>query len=291
MVDPANNQQMLMFYNGADSNFQFQHGWATASFANAENGIWTPYVSNPVVTGNSYLDSVIYVAGVYHLYETRQAANMSVYHRTSTDRITWSAGTQVLTAAGQGRNDGTDVSACATYFDGSTFHHFYNRRNSGAGLILPDISYATSPDGITLTKQGAGPIVTAAQIGADYCEWHQVLKVGATWVLVIGNYYGDAGQSYGFWKTNIFFSATPGAGWQASKLNPVLSQTLQRRYVSTAAFFQIPTTGVWHCIYQDAPMGYPIGPNNGASNQYGVQRWDLLQAKVLRSDFWAQVLI
>ena len=154
------------------------------------------------------------------------------------------------------------------------WYMYYSYR--GKDGILPGIRLATSRDGKTWTRhfhaddpRGMGQIFRATP--AAYYEWHQVFKLGATYVLCI-----EVGVDHGArWRPGLAVSSDPVQGWTQLDLDTVLQTTWQGLYddrtlyhVATPALYQIE--GKWYLFAQ--ACGRPANDNyiDGAWEMWGI---------------------
>jgi len=148
---------------------------------------------------------------------------------------------------------------------------YYSYR--GKDGTLPGLRLATSRDGKTWTRhfndkdpRGMGQIFPSTP-GAYY-EWHQVFKIGGTYLLSI-----EVGVSAGKrWRPVIAVSKDPASGWAQTDVDAVLQTKWAGLYrdetiyhVATPAFYQIG--GKWYLYTQACPL-----PANG---NYIDGHWDL----------------
>jgi hypothetical protein len=148
---------------------------------------------------------------------------------------------------------------------------YYSYR--GKDGILPGIRLATSHDGKTWTRhynekdpRGMGQIFKSTP-GAYY-EWHQVSKIGGTYVLSI-----EVGISAGKrWRPVIAVSRHPDTGWEQVDVDTVLQTKWEGLYrddtiyhVATPAFYRIGAK--WYLYTQACPL-----PGNG---NYIDGQWDM----------------
>ena len=148
---------------------------------------------------------------------------------------------------------------------------YYSYR--GKDGILPGLRLATSRDGKTWTRhynekdpRGMGQIFQSTP-GAYY-EWHQVSKIGGTYVLAI-----EVGTSAGKrWRPVIAVSQHPATGWAQMDADALLQTKWEGLYrddtiyhVATPALYQI--SGKWYLYAQACPL-----PANG---NYIDGHWDL----------------
>jgi hypothetical protein len=148
---------------------------------------------------------------------------------------------------------------------------YYSYR--GKDGILPGLRLATSRDGRTWTRhynekdpRSMGQIFESTP-GAYY-EWHQVSKIGGTYVLSI-----EVGTSAGKrWRPVIAVSQHPATGWAQIDVDALLQTKWEGLYrddtiyhVATPALYQIE--GKWYLYAQACPL-----PGNG---NYIDGHWDL----------------
>jgi len=151
------------------------------------------------------------------------------------------------------------------------WYMYYSYR--GKDGTLPGIRLATSSDGKAWTRQfnasdprGMGQIFVSTPDA--YYEWHQVLKIGQTYVLLI-----EVGTSKGKrWRPAIAVSRHPATGWEQLDLDTVLQTKWEGLYrddalyhVATPAMYSI--NGKWYLYVQACPQ-----PGNG---NYIDGQWDI----------------
>ncbi len=151
---------------------------------------------------------------------------------------------------------------------------YYSYR--GKDGILPGFRLATSRDGKHWTRhfnekdpRGMGQIFTSTP-GAYY-EWHQVFKLGNTYVLTM-----EVGISAGKrWRPVIAVSEHPARGWVQMDVDTVLQTKWEGLYrddtiyhVATPALY--PINGRWYLYAQACPL--PANGNyiDGQWNLWGI---------------------
>ncbi len=151
---------------------------------------------------------------------------------------------------------------------------YYSYR--GKDGILPGLRLATSRDGKHWTRhfnekdpRGMGQIFTSTP-GAYY-EWHQVFKLGNTYVLTM-----EVGISAGKrWRPVIAVSEHPARGWVQMDVDTVLQTKWEGLYrddtiyhVATPALY--PINGRWYLYAQACPL--PANGNyiDGQWNLWGI---------------------
>jgi hypothetical protein len=148
---------------------------------------------------------------------------------------------------------------------------YYSYR--GKDGILPGLRLATSHDGKTWTRhynpkdpRGMGQVFPSTP-GAYY-EWHQVFKIGDTYLLSI-----EVGTSAGQrWRPVIAVSQHPATGWAQLDVDTLLQTKWEGLYrdetmyhVATPALY--PIQGKWYLYAQACPLP--------ANHNYIDGRWDL----------------
>ena len=144
-----------------------------------------------------------------------------------------------------------------------TWYMYYSYR--GKDGILPGIRLATSPDGKTWTRQfnandprGMGQIFPSTPDA--YYEWHQISKIGSTYVLCI-----ELGIAHGArWRTGLAVSTDPVTGWSQLDPDTVLQTKWAGLYtddtlyhVATPALYRLD--GKWYLFTQ--ACGRPSSDN------------------------------
>jgi hypothetical protein len=277
LVNPKDATKLIMFYSGAGSGGVAAIGVAWANVSDPYT--WHLHSGNPVFTKgrsgwdktNIRLDCVLYNSAsdeywIYysgsrrtgiadHIGLAKCPAGRDGYANIVTGRITRYSTNPILSPGGPGRTDETAVSQCAVLKnDAIHWYMYYSYRT--ASLTLPGIRQATSADGMTWTKR-TGADVFAATPNAYY-EWHQIFKVGNTYVLSM-----EVGPNHGArWRPVLAYSLNPASGWVQSSPE-LIQQTTWPNYgddvttkffhVATPAFYQID--GNWFMYYQAAPGG------------------------------------
>ncbi len=154
------------------------------------------------------------------------------------------------------------------------WYMYYSYR--GKEGILPVIRLATSHDGKTWTRQfiaddprGMGQIIPSTPNA--YYEWHQVFKLGTTYVLCI-----EVGVDRGArWRPGLAVSTDPVRGWTQLDLDLMLQTKWLGLYddrtlyhVATPALY--PIDGKWYLFVQ--ACGRPASDNyiDGAWEMWAV---------------------
>lgn len=151
------------------------------------------------------------------------------------------------------------------------WYMYYSYR--GKDGVLPGIRLATSVDGKTWARhfnvddpRGMGQIFPSTPDA--YYEWHQISKIGATYVLCI-----ELGVAHGArWRPGLAVSTDPQRGWSQLDPDTVLQTTWAGLYdddtlyhVATPALYRLD--GRWYLFAQ--ACGRP------ASNNYIDGAWEM----------------
>lgn len=151
------------------------------------------------------------------------------------------------------------------------WYMYYSYR--GKDGTLPGLRLATSTDGKTWQRhfntadpRGMGQIFESTPDA--YYEWHQVQKIGQTYVLFI-----EVGLSKGQrWRPVVAVSRHPDRGWKQLDVDTVLQTKWKGLYrddalyhVATPASYQIG--GKWYLFVQACPLP--------ANRNYIDGQWDI----------------
>jgi len=300
LPNPKDPARLVMFYSGVPAtnrNLCFiGKAWAFKS----DPFTWHQDEHNPVFSpanqgwdsGSIRLDAVLYLAeeDAYYIYYSGTTASVQ-------DRI----GLAICPAGADRYSDATSAAIrrvgeqpvlapepAAPYFEemasqaavlrewdakAQRWHWFMYYSYRGKDGILPGLRLANSRDGKTWTRhynekdpRGMGQIFKSTP-GAYY-EWHQVFKIGGTYVLSI-----EVGTSHGQrWRPVVAVSQHPATGWAQTDVDALLQTKWEGLYrddtiyhVATPAMYQIE--GKWYLYAQACPL-----PDNG---NYIDGHWDL----------------
>lgn len=192
---------------------------------------WTKYPGNPVMEPGSAVDwdkefigmgSVIYHSNSYHMWYSggRLWDILRIGHATSDDGITWTKdiNNPVLDKGPAGSWDEKMVQLSCVIVIDDTFHMWYTGYNGNNWNYGFQIGHATSPDGITWTKDPNNPVLPVGQIGSWDHSW-----VHASSVLYDGTkyhmWYGGCDTIKG---VKIGHATSPdGLTWTKDPSNPV----------------------------------------------------------------------
>ena len=196
--------------------------------------VWERYAGNPVLDvgpAGSWDDhlvgfqSVLFDDTTYHMwYCGDDGTNIRIGYVTSLDGVTWTKDTlnnPVLDLGPAGSWEDDWVHSPSVVFDGDTFHMWYTGTNGGTPPPYRElIGYATSPDGLTWTKDTLNnPVLDVGPPGS----WDDYF-VAAAFVRFDGDtfhmWYTGANGTY----LRIGYATSPdGVTWTKDTLNnPVL---------------------------------------------------------------------
>lgn len=231
----------------------------TTNVSPAVNGHFADYPSNPVLspTGGETLTAfgnVVKVGTTYHMYYMYLNVNYMIGHATSSDGLTWTkdtANNPVLTKAGSGTWDNSNVGVPNVWVEGSNWYMLY--RGDGTGDANQRGGYATSSDGITWTRTptnlcaapantGNGCVLDKGYVsgGSEPQEFFGIIKVGST-------YYAGTDNPGGVGRSAGSATSTDLIHWTKDPANPLFTGG---RYCQ--AFFKIGS-------YYYLAMGHYLG--------------------------------
>jgi len=160
--------EFKMWYGGGEDMI-FETGYATSP----DGSNWTRHPGNPVFErgADGTFDgswtmpaAVILEDGVYHLwYNASDVPSITdsgtIGHATSTDGVNWTRHPAPVLTTAPGW-ESYYVYGPGVVFDGTTFHMWYTGLEGTFPYLVTDIAigYATSPDGITWTKDPGNPL-------------------------------------------------------------------------------------------------------------------------------------
>lgn len=234
------NNKYHMWYTGSFVSFSIGH-------ATSEDGIiWTKDNNNPVLvkgTAGSWDENdvhapcVMVIDNTYHMWYSGHRGNnfsfdVQIGHATSPDGITWTKdpNNPVLPRGSKGAWDVSWINAGSVLYDGTEYHIWYTGCDTLVGV---KIGHATSPDGLTWTKDPENPVLVAENPG----NWDNP-RVDFPSVIFDGSAYHMwySGGNYFQWKIGYATSAD-GTNWAKYSSNPVLkpgkSGTWDSRSVAT----------------------------------------------------------
>ncbi|HUX01103.1 MAG: hypothetical protein WBD63_04120 [Phycisphaerae bacterium] len=300
LPNPKDPARLVMFYSGVPASNRnlcyIGKAWALKSNPFA----WHQHEANPVFgpskdgwdSGSMRLDAVLYVPeeeAYYIYYSGAKAAGQDRiglaicpagadgYSSISPADIQRAGSEPVLApeAAEPFCENMASQAAVMREWDSTAkrwnWFMYYSYR--GKDGTLPGIRLATSEDGKTWKRQfntkdprGMGQLF-ASTLDAYY-EWHQVFKIGDTYVLSI-----EVGTERGKrWRPVIAVSRHPDRGWAQLDVDTALQTKWEGIYrddtifhVATPAFYQIE--GKWYLYTQACPLP--------ANRNYIDGQWDM----------------
>lgn len=269
IVNPSDSNQLLMFFSGMSAPVQTGEqkiGRATASIT--DPSVWTVSNSgNPVLSaslaweiGGDGLrsDSIIYNPddSKLYLFYTAKAGTTGVGVASSTDLgLTWTKLGQAITPSG----DETNLSQFAVLQEGANLHALYAYRTGSATLPAYRYASATTSDWLSWTKGGVD--IYSDPSPNRYHEFHQLFKVGSTYILCYESGFTDTPFDIRFAT-----SSSPSSGWVVSPVTPYFTKSnevgaFDRYHVATAHAHII--NGYWYLIYSGAmDHDQPYGTNH-----------------------------
>jgi len=188
---------------------------------------WTRHTGNPVLPvgppgswdDEAVLHPSIYFDGTtYHMwYSGYDGTNVRIGYATSPDGIVWAkyAGNPVLDIGVPGSWDDYYAYLPTVVFLNSTYHMWY----TGNDQSYERIGHATSPDGITWTKDPSNPVINLGSPGSWYDE-----GVGTGFVMLEGStlHLWFDGYDGTYFRIGHAISTDGGASWLFYP-NPVLN--------------------------------------------------------------------
>jgi len=278
LEDPNDENRLIMYASGMTAPVQLGTQSVGRFTAHKSNPFKWELTHGPVFSrsdeiglkgqksSGARLGSVVYddVRKKYFLYYTSVSAEgyrLGVV--TSTDGIHWESFENATGSIIPLIENEIHLNNPCVIKDGETWYMYFGYRTDKG--TLKGVRYATSPDGITWTRQ-PGNLLSVGVPGdydSQYIEWFQVFKLGADYVMV---YECFDNESYSIALAN---SKGPDRPFTKSRLNPVLSKTgiagaFDEFHVATGSLYFI--NGSWILYY--------CGAFSDAS-EYGKSRWHL----------------
>lgn len=268
LADPADPRSLIMLFSGLNYGGTTQQiGRATANVADpttwrlSNNG-------NPVIMPGNLGEwddlgvrvlSVVYASGTLYLYYQGQHSSDYAFQiglATSTDDgLTWvkNVNNPILTGNGNGRVDGIAVGPAAVVKEGSVWHMWYSYSTGfppasscpcDTGYLV-GIRYATSSNGSLWRKAGVGDVFSPPR----WIEWHQVRRLGLTYVMVYET--GDFATDY---SIHLATATAADGVFEESSLAPWTKSAIvgrfDRYHVATGAIYFLG--GEWYLFYAGA---------------------------------------
>jgi predicted GH43/DUF377 family glycosyl hydrolase len=195
---------------------------------------WIKHHENPIMVPGSSGDwdslyvstgPVIYYDTLYHMWYTggMDEDTARIGHATSPDGITWTKDTNnpVLDVGPDGDWDESSVFSGGALVIDSVFHLWYTGHFSLVNNAAFRIGHATSPDGITWTKDTNNPVLDVGPTGTWDDTW-----VEAGSVVYDGNIYHMWYEAWTGTDNQVRIghaTSTDGVTWAKDPANPVLS--------------------------------------------------------------------
>ena len=258
----------------------------------ANNPLLKPDPKRACEGGSLRMDSVIYdkcamnigfttlaVWATASIWRPAQRAKMVI----ATSRPPISSDTRTTRFFLRKERDATTETACRRERSSAKMVCGTCSMRTGARKSLQGIRLATSPDGKHWTKIVGPDLIRAAPEQAAI-EWHQVYKIGKTYVLLYEGYNGGAR-----WGPDFATSSSLTKGWKKAPTQ-LVDQTKWPNY-SDKTMFHVATPAIykinakWHMFFQAAPAGEYMSQHwaCGASSATTVLRnWPP------RSETWRQ---
>jgi predicted GH43/DUF377 family glycosyl hydrolase len=162
--------EFQMWYGGVD-----EAGFCQIGLASSPDGsTWTRYAGNPVIengpagsidSGLVYPGSVLLHGGLHHMWysacnEPTVSGKGWIGYATSPDGVSWTRHSSPVLETGSRENwDRSVIYGPGVVFDGISYHMWYTGVVIASGFWATiQIGHATSPDGITWTKDPDNPI-------------------------------------------------------------------------------------------------------------------------------------
>lgn len=193
-------------------------------------GNFVAYASNPILSPTApstyaTFSSVLKVDSIYHLYYHDYIGGSSVVnHATSSDGKTWvkdSANNPVLEKSAAVAWDDNNVGVPMVWKEGATWYMLYRGGTPAVGVDATGL--ATSPDGITWTKEVTNPVLEGTALEWDGAagggaEVWGVIKVDATYYA-----YYEAVHSDGTGRAIGVATSSDLVTWTKDANNPIFT--------------------------------------------------------------------
>jgi predicted GH43/DUF377 family glycosyl hydrolase len=221
-----------MWYTGGDR-ISLGGTFLIGHAVSADGISWTKDENNPILTGSDgewdsaavWEPSVMLMDTVFHMWYSAvgksDQGSYSIGHATSVDGINWEKDTNnpVLNIGTGGEWDDSQLYAPSVIYNGNEFHMYYTG-HSEEGYFGDLIGHATSPDGISWTKDPNNPVLSPGDDGNwdfDQACYPQVVYTDNTFHMwYAGGWFLDWDIGYA--------SSEDGSSWTKSVANPVLEK-------------------------------------------------------------------
>jgi predicted GH43/DUF377 family glycosyl hydrolase len=237
------NNNYHMWYTGDLYPYGGQIGHATSD----DGIIWTKDINNPVLDGGTEgsweesgigVPSVMVIDGTLHIWYSGHRGNLDYFdfqvgHATSPDGITWTKdpNNPVLPRGPEGTWDNSWVYPGSVLYDGKQYHMWYGGCDTLKGVR---IGHATSPDGLTWTKDPSNPVLetlnplswdfprvdfpTVIFDGTTYHMWH---SGGDLFKSKIGYATSEDGSVWMKYPSNPVMNAGSAESWDSRSVSPM----------------------------------------------------------------------
>jgi N-acetylneuraminic acid mutarotase len=169
--------------------------------------------------------TVLFNESIFHMWYaghsgTDLSKGVRIGHATSMDGVTWTKDTvnnPVVDLGPEGSPDNGWISGSSVIYNGNEYHMWYNAYN---GTNLPiHVCHATSPDGVTWTKDPSNPVLTTE---AGSWDWP---RLDFPEVVFDGNTYHMWYSGGGIFAWQIGYATSEdGTNWTKDNNNPVLKK-------------------------------------------------------------------
>jgi hypothetical protein len=290
--DPTDATKLIMVFSSLAApvnSGQISVGIATANTSDPYT--WTECAANPFIIGpgglNNWADSAVVVGTTVYLYVSHidwvSNNGLDLYVSTNFTAANAQAGTVTFTkTANVLLASGTETICYLTSVLREDVNHWYMTYVYRTSSVIENaVRTATSPDGVTWTKQMTD-ILTIGPPGSwnqTYFEPEILMKIGSTYVLPYGGYnappYPDTGgHPDARWKFGMATSSSPTSGWSTSSTDPFfagseVAGTPDRYHVSTQGWIEVG--GIWY-MYYCASAGDP------ATTNFAYTHWSMCVA-------------
>jgi predicted GH43/DUF377 family glycosyl hydrolase len=173
-----NGTEFLMYYRGTNPT---TYATGAIGLANSTDGVtWTKFPGNPVLTSTTfeadqgYISSpfVIKLELTYNMWYTgrnvtfqKESPYTTILYATSLDGVHWGKWPKPVLTPSIDHNawDSVAVYSPSVVFNGTEFGLWYSGLNQN---LVPQIGFATSPDGATWARDPSNPILSPTGAGA-----------------------------------------------------------------------------------------------------------------------------